>query len=479
LAACLLAAAAAGSSLIAGAKPGKPGGSSIPSGKGQSNCPRHPPPFIHDSFPQPEFRYSHNGVLRTSLTAATVPTQVNGQTLTRSVYDGEFPGPTLVFCPGDTVNVQVRNFLDPANFSGHHAGWTNLHTHGLHVTPQKRGDNVFVKIPPESSFGYRYEIPANHRPGAYWYHPHLHGQSNAQVGSATGGMAGAMIVQGGLDNRPAYQDIGQRVLVIQKTALSDGGPRQYVTNGALNPEIPIQPGEIQRWSIFNATAVFFVKLQLEGQSFQLLARDGNYLERRTSRKTMLIPPGSRREVLVTGGPAGSSARLLYLPFPQFPDDDPVEETLGTVVSQGPAVNQAMPPHRITRYEDLRDHKVDATHDLVYTQNDDTEEFFINGQMFDPRRIDEVMHLGEVNRWTIRNHSDEWHTFHIHIQDFQVVNINGRPVKGVYDADNIEIKPHGSVTLLTRPTDYTGKYVFHCHVLFHEDHGMMGTVRVRR
>ncbi len=72
-------------------------------------------------------------------------------------------------------------------------------------------------------------------------------------------------------------------------------------NGALNPEIDIAPGEIQRWRIYNATSGDFVKVQLQGHAFRLLARDGNYLRARKRMQVMTIPPASRREVLVRGG----------------------------------------------------------------------------------------------------------------------------------------------------------------------------------
>jgi suppressor of ftsI len=460
----------------------------------RSNCPKHPPPFIRDSFPQPDFRRSRGGVLDTTLRAATGPTQINGEMYRSSVYEGTFPGPTLVFCPSDRVRIALRNFLDPAAFPNHHnPGVTNLHTHGLHVSPRSPQDNVYLEIPPGGGYDYRYKIPRDHRPGAYWYHPHYHGQTSPQTAA---GMAGAMIVQGGLDERAAYRDIGQRLIVIQKTVLGNGvtldpgvpgipgppseTPPRFLVNGYLNPEIPIQPGEVQRWSIVNATNGFTVQLNHQGQPFQLLARDGNYLPRRATRKQMVIPSGSRREVLVVGGPEGSTD-LIAAPFVQFPGDQPPQETLATVVSRGAEVDEPLPPKRIEHVTDLRDVRVDRRHEIVYTQDltKSPVEFYINGRQFDPDRVEEVMHLGEVEQWTVENNTDEWHSFHIHIQDFQVTKVNGKPVRGVYEADTMGIQPGGSFTMRTRPTNFTGKSVFHCHVLGHEDLGMMAPVRVKR
>ena len=390
-----------------------------------------------------------------------------------------------MFCQGDELRVRLVNALDPAAFSGrHNPGTTNVHTHGLHVSPKQPQDNVFVAVAPGERYRYRFDLPADHSPGAYWYHPHYHGQSSPQT---AGGMAGAMIIEGGLDARRDYRDYGRRTLVIQKTALGDGvtlptggdvTPHFFV-NGWLNPEIPIRPGEIQRWSIFNATNGFFVHLQMGDRPFELLARDGNYLARRSTEASLVIPPGSRREVLVQGGPEGVTP-LVAVPFAQFPGDAPIPETLATVVSTGAPASHELPRERIAVLPDLRDAKVDRRHDIVYTEDRtlDPVEFYVNGKMFDPNGVDQVMHLGDVEEWTITNSTDEWHTFHIHINDFQLTKIGDEPVRGVYNADNVEIAPGTSVTLRTRPTEYVGKFVFHCHLLGHEDLGMMATVEVR-
>lgn len=431
-------------------------------------------------------RKSKGGELSVTLNAATVPTQINGQTYTSTTYNGRFPGPTLVFCPGDLLRILVQNDLDPANFAGEHPGETNLHTHGFHVSPRRPSDNIFVTIDPGDSFQYEYEIPRDHPPGAYWYHPHLHGQTNPQ---AFGGMAGAMIIKGGLDVQRGYRDIPTRVLVIQQTALGDGatirpGPQgpfvppgsQLFINGHLNPEIDIQPGELQRWRIYNATAGQFVNLQLEGQPFQVLATDGNNLPRRTNEDTMLISPSSRREILVQGGPEGSS-QLLALPFSQTTAPLPPQQTLATLNSQGPPVDDPLPSKRLGKQQpDLRDEKVDSRHEIVYSQ--EPPNFFINGEQFvGPQDVAEVMKLGKVSKWTVTNTTEFWHTFHIHINDFQLTEVNGEPVNGLRFDDNVGISPGGSVTMRYKPRQFTGKFVFHCHVLGHEDNGMMAVTQV--
>jgi FtsP/CotA-like multicopper oxidase with cupredoxin domain len=152
---------------------------------------------------------------------------------------------------------------------------TNLHTHGFHVSTWDNSDNIFLDIEPGESFTYEFDIPEYHPPGAYWYHPHHHGNSAGQVYA---GMSGPMIVEGSLDTMPGIQDIPQRVLAIQSTQLGDDGrvvpvtqskdsEAQLFINGAINPEINIRPGELQRWRIYNINPDNIVDLRLEDQEF--------------------------------------------------------------------------------------------------------------------------------------------------------------------------------------------------------------------
>ncbi len=451
-------------------------------GGGRSACPANRDNMIHDSFPEPEYLFSSSGVLDVDLTAALQPTEINGQSVMTTSYNGQFPGPTWVACPGDTVNVHVQNNMVAANYTGMHPGETNLHTHGFHVSPHVPGDNVFRTILPGGDFQYQYNLPLDHPPGAYWYHPHLHGQTNPQVFA---GMAGAIIIQGGLDDDPEYASIGTRDLVIQETAVGPAGETlpfpggtaaKFYVNGELSPEIPIEPGELQRWRIYNASSGAFLKLQLSGGSFQLLARDGNYVDRRQRQQVMTIAPSSRREVLVRGGKAGTY-ELLNLPFQPTPTFQQPQQTLATVVSAGDPVNDAKTPRGVADLEDLRDDHVDQRHKLIYSQ--DPPNFYINGEQFNDEDLtpDETMKLNDVEQWKIVNTTTFWHTFHIHINDYQMTKINGQRVHGLNYDDDVAIPPNGSVTMRTRPTDFTGKFVYHCHVLGHEDNGMMGIVRV--
>jgi suppressor of ftsI len=472
------------------------GGGSARSSRSKSNCPERSAPTIQDGFPQPPYLESRNGRLFVRLRAELVPVEINGQIYRSSVYNGEYPGPTLVICPGDVLRLNLRNALVPSNYPGpvpdgddpDIRGETNIHTHGFHVTPRRPSDNIFVMIDPGDVFRYRYEIPRDHPPGFYWYHPHRHGQTNVQN---FGGMNGGIIIKGGVDSAPVWRDIPTRDLVINQTALGQGatiqpeplGPfapagTQWFVNGWLNPGIDIQPGELQRWRIANSSAGSFLCMQLEGQPFQVIATDGNYLRRITNEGTMLIGPSSRREILVVGPPAGTYA-LNQLSLSATGCTPPSEQTLATLNSSGPTVSPEQPPRELPdQQRDLRGDPINTFHEILYTQDTPNSQFFINGEQFTgPDNVMERLELNKTSEWTIRNPTTFWHTFHIHINDFQITELNGQPVDQIRFDDNVSIPPGESVTLRYRPTDFTGKFVFHCHVLGHEDNGMMAVVQV--
>ena len=449
--------------------------------RGDSNCPANPPPVVEDGFLQPEFRHSENGVLETTLRAVSGPVTLDGRPYVTQAYESSVPGPMLVVCPGDRMIVNFENDLEEE---------TNLHTHGFHVSPRDNSDNVFLDIKPGERFTYEFDIPEDHPPGAYWYHPHYHGKTEEQVFA---GMAGPMIVEGGLDELPGIRDVPQRVLAIQNTELGDDGrvvpvaqsddaKTQLFVNGAVNPEINIRPGELQRWRIYNMNADRFLKLRLEGQEFQLLATDGNTLEQMQPVDEMLVGPGSRREVLVRGGAPGSY-KLEALPFTPLAGAGTPEGTVATLVSGDEPADEEQedPAGPLEEREDLREVPVDREREIVYSKDDSTNppRFLINGKEFDHDRVDQRMRLGDVEEWTITNTTseDEWHTFHIHVNDFQLVEMDGKPVEDISPQDNVSVSPNSSVKMRTRFTDFTGRFVFHCHVLFHEDHGMMSVVEV--
>lgn len=156
------------------------------------------------------------------------------------------------------------------------------------------------------------------------------------------------------------------------------------------------------------------------------------------------------------------------------------QVLATIVSAGDPV----PPTAITSplnpEPDLRDSKIANQRSSVFQDGqDDPNSFFINGLKFDFERVNTAVKLGDTEEWVLSNPSNELHQFHIHQADFQVAAFNGKPVPFVGYRDNVYIPTNGSVTVRIPFTDpvILGKYVYHCHILEHEDGGMMSVIQV--
>jgi len=457
---------------------------------GLTNRPRHLAASSNDDqdtgFREPASQRSRNGVLAVTLHASVSQTSFAGRPVTSALYNGTFPGPTLRVHPGDLLVVTLVNDL---------AEPTNLHFHGSHVSPAGHGDNIFIHVLPGESFTYAYDIASDHRAGLNWYHPHSHGTNENQV---FGGMAGAIIVEGDLDELPGITGLEERLLFLQYTVVGNDGRTLHVdethvddpadlpgveyvlVNGQFEPTLSIRPGETQRWRIANASANRFFLLVLEGHQFHLIARDGDPLSHVQTVDELLMGPGQRREVLVQGGPAGVYT-LRSLAYAWGFDTDPYA-TVGYLKSEGEPLALQPLPAALLPVLDLRDLAIDRKREftLGIEQTDDlaNPRFVVDGQIFDPNRIDVVTELGSIEEWTIINASDDWHPFHIHINDIQVVAINGQPVDNFGYEDTVLVPPKGgTMTFRTHFEDFLGKFVWHCHILRHEERGMMQVIEV--
>jgi FtsP/CotA-like multicopper oxidase with cupredoxin domain len=466
---------------------------------------------------QPDIRDSRDGLLDTTLTASVMPVLVRGQTSIMSVYEGSVPGPTLRVRPGDRLRINLVNTLqqlpdglptdnpfvcsllgrdgevDP---NGPTSCYTNLHTHGFHVSPSGNSDNIFVVIKSGESFQYEYQIPPNHPSGVYGYHPHLHGSSHIQ---SFGGMGGAIIIEGDLDHLPGIEGLPERLLVLQATQFTDDGgsvrsftdvaavtgapgtqTSRYVrlVNGQLNPTMTIAPGETQRWRIANLTGSTTYRLHLDGHHLHQIAKDGITLGETWTRDEIVLSPGERAEVLVQGGEAGSYA-LRTLPISTGFNMQPAA-VLATLVSGGAAVTPQPLPTTLIPIEDLSTASIDGRRQVTFQIKSPigpaTAAFQVSGHDFDATRDDQVVRLNTTEEWVIRNSSTVWHPFHIHQNHYQVVAYNGHPVPVRYWEDTTPVPPFGDITIRTRFLDFPGRWVFHCHILLHEDNGMMQTVR---
>ncbi len=431
-------------------------------------------PAAPETFVSPPEIVSSNGMLSATLTAGTTMVRIGDRAVLAGVYNGLYVPPTLRVRPGDTIKLKLVNRLGMP---------TNLHYHGLEVSPLGRSDNVFVHVGTNEVFDYEVATPRNHSAGLYWYHAHQHGLSESQVG---GGMSGGLIVDGILDPFPVLKGIKERVMLLKDSAINgdaigqkdDPARSTRTLNGLINPTVKIRPGETQFWRIGNIGANAYYRLELEGHTLYTIAQDGNRLNQIVELKEIVLPPSSRVEVLVRGGAPGTY-KFRSLAFDTGPQGDQNPEvTLATVIAEGPAQQPIPLPAKLPPVADLRKQPVAHEREIVFSEG--PGQFFINGKQFDMDRVDTTVNLGDVEEWTIRNASDEMHTFHIHQLDFQVVEVNGRPVPFIGVQDNVNVPVRGVVKILVPFTDpvIVGKFVYHCHILSHEDKGMMAVIEVK-
>jgi suppressor of ftsI len=202
----------------------------------------------------PEIR-SRDGILETTLTAAAGPVRLGEHQFSGFLYNGAFLPPLLRAQRGDTLRIAFRNDL-PGKPS-------NLHYHGMSVSPRGNSDNVFVHVHPGETFQYEVRIPAAGRqgPGLYWYHPHAHGYVDDQI---LGGMSGALVVDGFERLYPLLKELPERFLFIKHAQI--GGGEVVSINGQINPSIAMRPGEMQFWRIAHIGASLFLKFRIEGMA---------------------------------------------------------------------------------------------------------------------------------------------------------------------------------------------------------------------
>jgi len=424
---------------------------------------------------QPDVRESSGGVLETQLEAKLSPTTVAGRDVTSTVYEGSFPGPTLALWPGDTLRLKLINSLDEA---------TNIHTHGFHVSPKDNSDNIYIHIGAGETFDYEYHLPDNHPSGIYWYHPHSHGLTAKQT---TGGMAGAIIVRGGLDEIEGIAGLTDQIMVLQTTQFDGNGTmvpfdqqsvatRMRLINGQLQPTIHIQPGETQRWRFANASSDDFFLLKLDGHTFHVIAKDGNPYDEVVPVDEILLAPAERVEVLVQATTTPGSHQLRSLEWGEDYQLQP-DVLLATMVVEGDVLEPQPLPTTLIPFEDLSTLPIDRQRVTTFEEPGPPLFLAIDGKHWEEDRIDQTVQLGALEEWVVRNTSSHRHPFHIHVNDFQVVAINGQPVRAHSLQDTVNLPPNSEVTIRMRFADFTGKFVYHCHILSHEDFGMMANVEV--
>ncbi|WP_233496184.1 multicopper oxidase family protein [Geodermatophilus sp. TF02-6] len=451
---------------------------------------------VDAALAEPETIRSANGFLRVELEVAETSLTVGGRPAVMLTYNGTVPGPTIRVRPGDRLQVRLTNRL---------AVPTNLHTHGLHVSPAGNGDNTFVHVHPGESFDYEYQLPDDHPPGPFWYHPHEHHLVADQIWS---GLYGGIVVED-LEEVPVSRD---RVLVISDTTLDASGHPQQVSDkermmgregqlilvdGQLRPTLTARPGERERWRIVNACTSRYLRLRLDGQRLDLLATDIGRLPEPRRVEEIVLFPSSRADVLVSAVPGVSALEGLAISRMRSREGGAPSGAPGALATfqvSGSPVPALPPVPPYPEHPDLRGAQPAARRQLVLAMGEGgsrgTDDgaahgtgesgvfASIDGRPFDPDRTDQVVHLGTVEEWTIRNHSGMNHPFHLHVWPMQHISTDGRAVGPIVYLDVVDVPAGGEVTVRIPFEDFAGRTVYHCHINDHEDGGMMGVVEAR-
>jgi suppressor of ftsI len=359
------------------------------------------------------------------------------------------------------------------------------------VSPRGTSDNVFREIEPGTVSTSVIDIPRDHDPGTYWYHVHYHGHTESQV---SGGLVGLLVVEGLEAHLPeGLRDVPQRQLLIRDVQHEGdrlifdrdeidptGANVTRLVNGLLRPRLSLRPGSVELWRIANVGANLFYDLALDGHELLVVAEDGSPVWKTWSAEHLLLPPGKRFDVLVRAGDRTGSYALRTRRYDEG-FQKPAAAELATVRVGGPAVDAhvEMPRSLTSARRDLSDARVAKRRTFTFSL-DTRGEFraLVNGHTFDHHQEPVRPRLGTVEEWTLRNPSAEDHPFHIHVNDFQVMSVNGRPYRARGHQDVVRIPKDGGEVVIRNPfRDYSGKFVFHCHILGHEDAGMMQAVEV--
>ena len=463
----------------------------------------------------------------------------------------------------------------------HHAtGATNLHLHGFPVPPTKPQDDVLTVCTDPASGShrcgqravtYRFHIPSDMTEGLYWYHPHVHGEVQAQM---LMGLTGAIVVEGPQDDARRAAGIDERVLIVRQTQDLDAGRAQKAAMTAAPPAsarklksrvrasaidtahellcgansgidalslngTPVPVGEApdsalanfelpagrkQLWRILNAATDAFLDLAIVDETgkplpLEVIARDGAALSADTgkllppveTRAPQFVPPSGRIEVLVDAPPPSAKAYLVTHAVDTGCAGDRLPERRLAVLTRANSMAQSASPAaeqteiRNTLFDGLIARKTDRERVIAMAEYprpgiSDQVDFYIverkPGAILRPYGMGSApaitVRAGTTEEWTIENWTNELHAFHIHQVHFRVLSVEGKSVADPplldvvnvpyaeatgYHSNEGPVRPGRVRIKLTFPESLAGDIPFHCHLVDHEDNGMMAVLRV--
>ncbi|MFC4472118.1 multicopper oxidase family protein [Streptomyces xiangluensis] len=399
-------------------------------------------------------------------------------------FNGDHLGPTLRAERGDKVEVRVRNTLDESS---------TVHWHGMHL-PARMDGGPHQMVRPGATWTPYWKID---QPAAtLWYHPHPHGRTEQHVQR---GLAGMFLLD---DDKSAALPLPKKygvddLPVIVQDVKFDGaefdhgrglmqnvgflGDRTMV-NGTLDPHREVRD-ELVRLRLLNASTARTYSFGFDdNRRYTQIATDGGLLERPVQTERLQLSPGERAEIVVR---MRAGERTTLRSFPQDNYGDAWNTRFGGAddsfdILQLRAAEALRPSPALP--QKLGELEVPDGSDAVRARHFDLKKSGINGRKMAMDRIDETVTRGTTETWTVRNTNGMPHNFHVHDVQFRVLEVNGKiPPPHLRGAKDTVFLPNGTTMKLALrfegPADPDTPYVYHCHLLYHEDEGMMGQFAV--
>jgi len=409
----------------------------------------------------------------------------SGAATSTAGFNQSYLGPTLVAEAGDEVVVNVHNELDES---------TTVHWHGMHLpAAADGGPHSLIEAGDTASPSWIIDQNA----ATLWYHPHLDGETERQAAS---GLDGLFIVQDAAESAlPLPRDYGvdDIPVIVQDVRFDESNQfssdvqgyigaigNELLVNGTVGPYLEVTT-DLVRLRLLNAsTARSYDFGFADARMFSLIATDGGLLEAPVPTGHVQLSPGERAEILVAVEP-GETAVLRSTP-PDLGQDavqaqknagadsfDVLELRASAVLRSVATVPETLVPMTALA-------PADAAVTRTFTLSDST----INGKRMDMKRVDAAVTLGTTEVWSVSNSMAQPHNFHVHGVQFQILTVDAEPPSPELAGwkDTIFVPPGGQIRIIMRFDDYSdpaAPYMFHCHLLTHEDDGMMGQFVVVR
>ncbi len=420
----------------------------------------------------------------------------------------KYLGPTLIFNKGSNVNITVNNQIGDT---------TTVHWHGIHL-PSKWDGGPHTPILPSASWNPQFTVMDN--AATYWYHPHMHKKTALQ---AIKGAAGLIIVRDPIESAlvlPRKYGVDDFPLIVQcqqysssnqalplgmqdSTILVNGARANYGYTVVAN-----MPAQVVRMRILNASGERSFNFGFSGnKQFYQIASDGGLLNTPNLTTRIRLAPGERAEILLNL--TGMNGQTLYLmshaselpmgvqggptmPMPSWatPMDSPLNGVDFNILKINVVPQTTNPvttiPSTLTTNVPYTIGQANVTRTIRFTADSAMVmdgPFYFNDSTFDMMRVDYQIPINNIEVWKLVNETMVAHPFHIHDVQFFVIDRNGNPPgpeeKGRKDV--VLVPPGDSLMFITKFEDFTDSvipYMYHCHILMHEDDGMMGQFMVR-